>query len=313
MQPISKQEPTTSTLRWSSLRTELFWTYDGVVEERSQHVTSDHRRGYWLWLIRSGSVRLQMGKNSWEAKAGQWLVSPHGSISQDYSPNPEILSVHFRCEWPTGDDLFSMKEALVFDSALFPRLERSASSLARMVRKHFPGVRLDLLQQTTEYPVFLRMQQRFLQWLIDFYEAMISLNQTLFRGEAGDQRLWRAAEFLETVPLDSVFPSAQLQRETSLGRAQLDRLFWKEFGVTTREYWEQLRQESAMLSVEATEMSIKEIGYRLGFKQPSHFTKWFHRRVGVTPQEYRERVALSPQFRLEELPDAGELAIRRKA
>lgn len=302
MLPVRHREPTTSTLRWGSLRTELYWAYDGVVEDRSLNVTSDHRRGYWLWLLREGEVKLRMGKQVWEAKKGQWLVSPHGSIVQQFSPNAHILSVHFRCEWSTGEDLFVEKDALVFDSSRFPRLERSAFHLGRLVYRHFPGVRLDLLQQTTEYPVFLRVQQRFLQWLIDFYETMMELDQTVFRGGEGDERLWRAAELLDLTPLDADFPLTQLQRETSLGRAQLDRLFWKEFGATTREYWEKLREKAAITSVESTSMSIKEIGYRLGFKQPSHFTKWFSRRVGINPQDYRARFANSSQFRLEQLP-----------
>jgi AraC-like DNA-binding protein len=43
-------------------------------------------------------------------------------------------------------------------------------------------------------------------------------------------------------------------------------------------------------------LSIKEIGYRLGFKQASHFTKWFTRRVGMTPKTYRERGSKSWVF-----------------
>lgn len=302
MLPPRQREPTTSTLRWGSLRTELYWAYDGIVEERSLNVISDHRRGYWIWLLRDGDVRLTVEKQKLHAKKGQWLVSPHGMVEQQFAPNSHILSVHFRCEWSTGEDLFVEKEGIVFGSARFPRLERSARQLARLVYRHYPGVRLDLLQQTTEYPIFLRVQQRFIQWLIDFYETMIALNQTLFRGGEGDERIWRAAELLDLTPLDAEFPLAQLQRETSLGRAQLDRLFWHEYGVTTREYWEKLREKAAITSVESTTMSIKEIGYRLGFKQPSHFTKWFARRVGLNPQDFRERFANSPQFRLEQLP-----------
>ncbi len=75
------------------------------------------------------------------------------------------------------------------------------------------------------------------------------------------------------------------------GRAHLDRLYWKEFGATHRVYWEQLREESATRSLETTHLSIKEIGYRLGFKQASHFTKWFLRRLEMTPSQYREQVA----------------------
>ena len=294
----------TPALRWSCLRTDLLWIYDGPVAAESLHVAADHRFAEWVWLIRDGSVRLKMGSQTTVAHANQWLVSPHGSTLQEFSSDARILSVHFRCQWPTGENLFTENNALVLDAEKFPRLERSAHRLERLVRKHFPGVRLKLLQQTTEYPMFLKIQQRFLQWMIDYYDAMSQEGKILCRAGGGDERLWRAAECLHTVPLNSSFPAAHLQQETSLGRAQLDRLFLKEFNTTPREYWERLRQESAVRSLEATTMSIKEIGYRLGFKQPSHFTKWFSRRMGVAPQDYRVHAAESPHFKLEIRPPA---------
>ena len=287
------------TLRWSSLRTELLWVYDGPVAVESLHTTSDHRNGYWVWLLRQGEVTLRMGQQTWRARQGHWLVSPHGSTMQDFSSDAHILSVHFRCQWPTGENLFIEPEALIFESALFPFLERSASRLNSLVHRHFPGVRLEFLQQASGYPVFVRVQQRFLQWLIDFYEVMTQQHRTMSRGGEGDARLWRAAESLHSAPLDAPFPASQLQRDTSLGRAQLDRLFLKEFGTTTREYWEKLRQEAAVGSLEATSMSIKEIGYSLGFKQPSHFTKWFSRRLSATPHDYRLHAASVAHFKLE--------------
>lgn len=292
----TKPEVSNMTLRWSSLRSELFWIYDGPVMGEALHQPADHQHGYWLWLIRKGRVIVEMSGERWEARAGQWLVSPHGRLMQDFSEDADILSVHFRCQWPTGENLFLESSALVFDSSDFPQLERSASRLEKLVYRHFPGVRLEFLRQATEYPVFLKVQQRFLQWLIDFYEAMTALDRTLYRGGQGDERLWRAAELLHAISLDSPFPAQELQRETSLGRAQLDRLFLKEFGATSRDYWENLRQQSAVRSLQSSTMSIKEIGYRLGFKQPSHFTKWFTRRIGATPQNYRAQSAREPQF-----------------
>jgi AraC-like DNA-binding protein len=271
------------------------WIWDGPVAPTAMHLVDDHRHGYWVWLLREGKVSISMGKEVWEAKVGQWIVSPHGLTLQQFSEGSRILSVHFRCEWPTGENLFEENDGLIVNAGDYPNLERSASRFERLVRQHFPGVRLELLQRQTNFPVFLKVQQRFLQWLIDFYEMMVDQGRTLSQGGSGDERLWRAAECLHSAPLSSPFPAEQLQRDTSLGRAQLDRLFLKEFGTTPREYWERLRQESALSILESTSKSIKEIGFLLAFKQPSHFTKWFTRRVGITPQEYRIR-AKEPQF-----------------
>jgi AraC-like DNA-binding protein len=37
-----------------------------------------------------------------------------------------------------------------------------------------------------------------------------------------------------------------------------------------------------------TELSVKEIGYRLGFSEPTHFNRFFKKHQNTTPVEYRK-------------------------
>jgi len=291
--PVPKKNP---LFQWASLKTELLWIYEGPVAAGSLREVSDHRIGYWVWLMRKGEVRLEMGEKSWLAKAGQWIVCPQGAAIQDFSEDARILSVHFLCQWPTGENLFLGDSAVVQNAREFPRLERSAISLSRLVHRHLPKVRLELTEQAIDYPIFLRFEQRFLQWLIDFYQLMTMAGRNLAQAGKCDERLLRAAKVLHDSSLAEPFPARQLQTETGLGRAHLDRLYWKEFGATTREYWERLRQNAATRKIESTSLSVKEIGYHLGFKQSSHFTKWFRQRLGMTPSEYREQTPVQRAF-----------------
>ncbi|MNW07779.1 Virulence regulon transcriptional activator VirF [compost metagenome] len=50
---------------------------------------------------------------------------------------------------------------------------------------------------------------------------------------------------------------------------------------------EQMVLESKRLLVYGA-MSVKEVSYELGFKEPSHFTKFFKARTGVFPTEFKE-------------------------
>jgi len=277
--------------RWASLRSELLWVWEGIVPEESRSQGADHRQGYWVWLLRKGNVQVEMEGRTWKARAGQWLVSPHGFMNQKFSPDARILSVHFLCQWPTGENLFAGREGLVFDAREFPRLERSASALRRIVHRHFPHVRINFSVQATGYPIFLRFQQLFLQWLVDFSQALTRKGRFLTRVGDFDDRVLRAAQCLHESSLEAPFPAARLQKETGLGRAHLDRLYWKQFGLTTRVYWDRLREDAAARNLETTGLSIKEIGYRLGFKQASHFTKWFRLRHGLSPRSCREQAA----------------------
>jgi len=279
--------------RWASLRSELLWVWEGDVAEESRCTAADHRQGYWAWLLRKGSVQVEMEGRTWKARAGQWMISPRGMIFQKFSPDARIVSVHFLCQWPTGENLFAGRDGLVLEARAFPRLERSASALRRLVHRHLPHVRINFSAQATGYPIFLRFQQLFLQWLVDFSHALTSRGKFLTQAGECDDRVLRAAQCLHEASLETPFPAARLQKETGLGRAHLDRLYWKQFGLTTRVYWDRLRDDSAARNLETTFLSIKEIGYRLGFKQASHFTKWFRQRHGLSPKAYRERAARS--------------------
>lgn len=288
------RRPVASTLEWSTLRSELLWVYEGSVAAPSLSVESDHRHGYWVWLLRRGSVCVRMGNETCIARAGQWLVSPRRVVEQQFTSDAVILSVHFRCQWPDGEDFFHEREGVVFPAARYPTLEKSAMNLKDLVHRHLPDVHVQYLRQTIEFPVFIQLQQGFLQWLLEFYGVMVAQNRSLMHVGEGDERIWRAVRVLRECALNQPFPSEQLQSETLLGRAQLDRLFIETLGVTTRDYWQQLRQEHAVQNLGTRTLSIKEIGYQLGFKQPCHFTIWFSRRLGISPQGYRTMATESP-------------------
>ena len=44
----------------------------------------------------------------------------------------------------------------------------------------------------------------------------------------------------------------------------------------------------AKAQLQHTELAIKEIAYRLGFADPAHFSTYFKKHTGLTPQQYRQ-------------------------
>ncbi|MCX5496067.1 AraC family transcriptional regulator [Kaistia dalseonensis] len=55
--------------------------------------------------------------------------------------------------------------------------------------------------------------------------------------------------------------------------------------------------EEAQSRLEQTDLSVEQIGYSLGFRDPSYFNRFFKRLSGMTPGAYRQRgpVAASPR------------------
>ncbi|WP_232766817.1 AraC family transcriptional regulator [Geminisphaera colitermitum] len=298
--PLAQPETARLSLHeWSCLRTELVWIYDGPPREQARHMTSDHREGNWVWLLRSGTVTLRVGRQTWHARPGQWLLLPNSITQQDFSSDAHLLSIRFFCQWPDGGNIFTRSSTsgsapdacAIFDARHHPELERTATRLERLVRRHFPfthGGHHAHMRQTANYPLFLQYQRAFLDWLAAWFETRQALGARPARlGTGGDERIWRTARALNDAPLAAGFPDARLRAETGLGAVQTNRLFRDAFGVTPRQQWEQRRLETARLLLETTGTPLKELTAQLGFRSDAHFVVWFRRRTRLTPGRYR--------------------------
>ena len=72
-----------------------------------------------------------------------------------------------------------------------------------------------------------------------------------------------------------------------LSRSQVDRLFRAAFGLTPRQWCERRTLALAQQLLESSSLSIKEICFRLGFVDNSHFAKWYRSHTGQSPGEAR--------------------------
>ncbi|QEC45066.1 helix-turn-helix domain-containing protein [Pseudobacter ginsenosidimutans] len=76
-------------------------------------------------------------------------------------------------------------------------------------------------------------------------------------------------------------------QELNLSANYFGDLVKKETGKTAQEYIQLKLMDIAKERIIDTSKSVSEIAYELGFKYPQHFTRLFKKRVGHTPNEYR--------------------------
>lgn len=74
-----------------------------------------------------------------------------------------------------------------------------------------------------------------------------------------------------------------------ISESYLSKVFAKEMGETFVEYVARRRIENAIVMLQSG-MKLYEIGERVGYPNPGHFTKVFKRITGKTPLEYREHL-----------------------
>ncbi len=58
------------------------------------------------------------------------------------------------------------------------------------------------------------------------------------------------------------------------------------FGKTIHQYHADHKLESAMQMLESGELLVKEIAFKIGYQNPSHFISAFKKRFGYTPKQY---------------------------
>ncbi len=64
-----------------------------------------------------------------------------------------------------------------------------------------------------------------------------------------------------------------------------------EEGTTFNSVVDEVRHHSAKLRLADGALTLAEVGYLVGFEEQSSFTRAFKRWTGVSPREYRRRLA----------------------
>jgi AraC-like DNA-binding protein len=105
--------------------------------------------------------------------------------------------------------------------------------------------------------------------------------QSLFRRMSS--RLRRVTNWAELAE-ESSYSAKILADRCGVSLRQLERYIPRVAGKTPQRWLNELRQQKAMELI-ASGQSVKEVSFRLGYKQSSHFSREFKRFHGVAPSE----------------------------
>jgi len=83
----------------------------------------------------------------------------------------------------------------------------------------------------------------------------------------------------------------ELADATGLSVSRVCHLFKSHHGIGPAQYLKSLRMRRARELLETAALSVKEIGVRLGYADPSHFVEDFRKTFGLPPLRYRRRAS----------------------
>ena len=195
--------------------------------------------------------------------------------------------------------------SLVIQNAASMRLI-PPKSIVTFTREHMSGDRkLDGLfeefaaELATEKPgreIVMRalVEQLLVHILRNYSTPRLSEELELSRVGLVDRRIRRSVELMHT-QLDQDLTLKALAAASYLSTFHFARLFKKLTGSSPHNYLAGVRATKAQLLLAETDLSVTEIGARVGYLSGSHFTKAFRMATGSTPREFRKSLAMRRQ------------------
>ena len=131
------------------------------------------------------------------------------------------------------------------------------------------------------------VEQALVHILRNYSTPRLSEELELSRVGLVDRRIRRSVELMHT-QLDQDLTLKALASASYLSPFHFARLFKKLTGASPHNYLAGIRAVRAQLLLAQTDLSVTEIGARVGYLSGSHFTKAFRLATGATPREFRK-------------------------
>lgn len=185
-----------------------------------------------------------------------------------------VLDCAARARLVRSDALVTFRERAVVEDR---RLARLAADLAEELLEESAG---------REMVIGAVVEQTLVHLLRRYANLRRSPELELSRVGLVDRRIRRAVELMHA-HLDRELQLEELAAAAHLSPFHFSRLFKKLTGSAPHAYLAALRAARAQALLAETDLSITEVGSRVGYASSSHFSKAFRQATGISPRDFR--------------------------
>jgi AraC-like DNA-binding protein len=241
--------------------------------------------GYALLAALNGKLTYALDGKPLELNTSEFvLFQPNVSINANAS-RAELLFLTFSAslvmQHAEAMRLTPPKSTVVFKTGTLGHDQKLANVFAEIV------VELTSEKPGQEIVMNALVEQLMVHVLRSYAQPRRSDELELSRVGLVDRRIRRSVELMHT-QLDQDLTLKALAAASYLSPFHFARLFKKLTGSTPHNYLAGIRAARAQLLLAETELSVTEIGARVGYLSASHFTKAFRLATGTTPREFRK-------------------------
>lgn len=244
-------------------------------------------------LIVQGAKRVEIGKQTFDYHAGQFLV-----VSVDLPVNACVVEATSQAPY-LGCGLMLRPEAIaslllesgstrtISDDGLGIAVTDLSSDLVDSVVRL-----LRLLDRPSDIPILAAPLEREILWrLINCPQGamvrQIGLADSRM-SKIGQAVRWLRSHFAETVRVEALAAIA------GMSTTSLHRHFLSVTSLTPVQYQKQLRLQAARMRLTTTTESVSEVGFAVGYDSPSQFSREYRRMFGKPPGQDGEDLRANP-------------------
>jgi AraC-like DNA-binding protein len=239
---------------------------------------------YSLLFMLKGVAQAQHGESTYTVGPGSLLLFDPNTSGSATGKSVVFLTVSFtpsylidaavRTRFAASGKLISFRSP---STSADERLERLMRDLSEEMANEDAGreeLIAALLDQLTIY-------------LLRHHTAVRRSDQLeLSRVGVVDRRVRRAIELMHA-NLHRDLPLSEMAAAAYLSAFHFSRLFKKIMGTSPHAYLGTLRTDRARTLLAETDLSVTEVGSRVGYSSSSHFTKAFRESTGLSPRAFR--------------------------
>jgi AraC-like DNA-binding protein len=124
------------------------------------------------------------------------------------------------------------------------------------------------------------------------YDSLCRLYPETEETQAKNRAVYTAIEIMRyTIGCGAVMSVTDLALSVNFSKFHFSRIFHKVTGLSPYDYYMNMRIEEGKKMLSATDKSVEEIAFSLGYQNSSSFSSVFSAKTGKSPSEYRKTVS----------------------
>lgn len=248
---------------------------------------------YKITFITQNNGRLKYGQDYYDYNKGSMLfLAPNQLVgSTDYNSKTYCYILLIHPDFLLGHPLAKKIKQYAYFSYSYNEALHLSDTEKEIILSVFHIMEQELNSRVDEFSqeVIIAQLELMLSYVNRFYKR-----QFITRKTVNSDILQRTESILDSYLNDgksmhSGVPTVQyLSNQLNISPGYLSDLLRSLIGKNTQQYIHEKLIEKAKEKLTATELTISEIAYELGFEHPQSFTKLFKNKTSISPMEFRQ-------------------------